>query len=646
MNYYEIAPTKIVRAHQDVFTYSSPDTLELGTIVIVPIGSRSQVGVVWQKVSKPTFITKPITSVLESVPIPAALLALSEWLAQYYVTPLALVLQTVLPAGLQKKRRPLKKAAALPHRNRTTIVLNRDQKQALRTIEQASVGTVVLRGVTGSGKTRIYIEAAKKTIKSGRSVIILVPEIALSPQLVAEFRNDFRDEQLLVTHSQMTEAERHLTWRKALYSQTPLITIGPRSALFAPVPQLGLIVIDESHEPSFKQDQSPKYSAIRAAAILSNATKARLILGSATPNVADYYLANKSERPIATLPSPAIASFPPQVELVSFLRRSNFSNHRFFSNQLLQNLQTTIKAGHQALIFHNRRGSASLTVCSNCGWSALCPRCFVPLSLHIDSHTLRCHLCGYHQPVPHICPVCQNPDIIHKGVGTKMIADELERLFPKTTLARFDADNSIEEALQTNYQALYDGDIQLIVGTQLIAKGLDLPHLQLVGVVQADNGLFLPDYQAEERVFQLLYQVAGRVGRQKDLATTVVIQTFQPQHPVIQFGLQQNYEDFYNYIIGKRKATRYPPFRFLMRLTCRYATEAGAIRAARSLAKTLADRYPTVEILGPTPAFYERLGGDYRWQLLVRSRQRRQLQAIARHVPKPWQVDLDPYSLL
>lgn len=646
MRYYEVAPTKVARMEASFFTYASEQALEPGSLVRIPIGNIQQTGVVWREVTVPDFATKEITLVLESNPLPSSLLRLSEWLSEYYATHLAVVLQTVLPAGLHKKRRARTISYDYPSRKRTKIVLNDEQLAAIKTIETASSGTVLLKGVTGSGKTRVYIESAKKQAAAGNSSIVLVPEIALTPQLVAEFREDFPDEQLLITHSGMTEAERHLTWRTCLESDKPLVIIGPRSALFSPVKHLGLIVIDEAHEPSFKQDQAPRYNTIRAAAVLAHQLNIKLVIGSATPSISDYYLARETGRPIANLAKLAVKASLPSIELVSFLQRSNFSQHRFFSNQLLAAIRESLATGKQALLFHNRRGTAAMTLCGNCGWSALCPNCFAPLTLHTDQHELRCHICNYHQNVPHTCPVCLSPDIIHKGIGTKMIADELERLFPNIRIARFDADNAIDETLQANYQALYDGDIRIIVGTQLIAKGLDLPHLQTVGVVQADSGLFLPDYQAEERVFQLLYQVAGRVGRQSTHETKVIVQTYLPNHPVIHFGLQKNYDAFYDYAIEQRRRSLFPPFRFLLQLTCRYATEAAAVNAARTLASQIRTLHKDVEVLGPTPAFYERLGGKYRWQLIIKSQHRQALHDIALSVPKPWQIDLDPHDLL
>jgi primosomal protein N' (replication factor Y) len=475
---------------------------------------------------------------------------------------------------------------------------------------------------------------------------ILEPEIALTSQLVAEFAHHF--DNILLTHSRQTEAERHRVWQEALTAEEPKVIIGPRSALFMPAKHIGLIVIDECHEPSFKQEQSPRYSALRVASVLARHHQAKVVLGSATPNVADYYLAEQSRSPIVTMQRSARAdTVEPTIDLVDMTKRGNFTRHPFLSNTLLEQLETTFAESNQALIFHNRRGTASTTLCENCGWQSGCPHCYVPLTLHADQHTLRCHICDLKAPVPTSCPVCHHADIIHKGLGTKRIESELRKLFPDRTIARFDGDTASTDSVDQRYQDLYDGHIDLIIGTQVIAKGLDLPHLRTVGVVQADAGLSLPDFGAPERTFQLLAQVIGRVGRSHH-ATQVVVQSYQPSHPAIQDGLARNYADFYQRTLALRRHANFPPFCYLLKLVCVYKTEKSAVQNARKLASVLKQHAPsTVEILGPTPAFYERVRDTYRWQLVVKSPRRQDLIDLLQHIPSAhWQFELDPTSLL
>lgn len=646
MYYYEVAPNQIVRSGSASFTYSSDAALEVGQLVVIEVGKKALTGVVLRETSQPSFVVKPISSLIEITPLPAPLVKLALWLSDYYVTPLATTLQTLLPRGLTKTRRERPTVARQITRDRTTIVFTAEQQQALDTIEAMSPGTALLHGVTGSGKTHVYIELAKRAIARGESVIILVPEIALTSQLVDEFSHHFSD--IILTHSRQTEAERHLAWRQALASATPRIVIGPRSALFLPIQKLGLIVIDEAHEPSFKQEQSPRYSALRAASMLASYHSAKLILGSATPAIADYYLAEHAGRPIITMNERAKTdAVLPTIKLVDMTKRANFTRHRFLSNALLTQLDETFEQGDQALIFHNRRGSASTTLCENCGWQAMCSRCFVPLTLHADKHHLRCHICGLTEKVPTSCPICHHANIVHKGIGTKLIESELRRLYPNKNIVRFDGDSDTADSVEARYKDLYDGSIDLIIGTQVIAKGLDLPKLRTVGVVQADSGLSLPDFGASERTFQLLAQVIGRVGRSHH-ATNVIVQSYQPTHPAVVDGLAQDYAQFYSAALLERQKGHFPPFSYLLKLTCVYKTEAAAIKNAQKLAITLrAAIPPDVRLLGPTPAFYERQHDTYRWQLVLRSSSRAALVDSLAHLPPThWQYELDPISLL
>jgi primosomal protein N' (replication factor Y) len=642
--FYLVAPTAVVRTTDYAYTYHSDTQLAVGTLVRISVGKKLTNGVVIKPIAqKPSFQTKAVGEVLVETPLPAPLIKLAQWLSEYYASHFALVLQTLLPSGLQKNRRETKKELSYPKRKRTKIILNDDQASALSLINKQSEGTVLLHGVTGSGKTQVYIEAVKHAAGAGRSAIILVPEIALTPQLVAEFANHFTN--LIVTHSGLTEAQRHHAWLKALQSTEPTVVIGPRSALYLPLKNLGIIVIDECHEPSYKQEQSPRYSALRAASILARAHKAKLILGSATPSVADYYLAGQSKAPIIRLAKPAAQLQPVEVKVVDLKTKQSFLRHRFLSNELLAAIDRALENRYQILLFHNRRGTAPTTLCEHCGWSAHCPNCFLPQTLHADAHELRCHLCGLAQRVPPACPECHEPTVVFKGIGTKLIETEITKLYPKARIARFDADTSEAEAVHNRYQELYDGDIDIMIGTQMLAKGLDIPRLALVGVVQADSGLVLPDYTSEERVFQLLYQVIGRAGRGEHPGE-VIIQTYQPDHPVVQAAIARDYPRFYEAEIAAREHGRFPPFRYLLKLTCSYKTESGAINASQKLARELRSTYPNLEILGPTPSFYERLGGNYRWQLVVKASQRTDLVNIAKNVPAGWMADIDPASLL
>ena len=646
MHYYEVAPNQVVRMESAFFTYASEQLLSIGQLVTIEVGKKTLVGVVLRAAKKPAYETKQIITTIEETPLPLPLVQLAFWLSQYYTTHLGIVLQTILPSGILKNRREQKLVPRSLLRERTKNVFTPEQLAALETIEHMSPGSALLHGVTGSGKTAIYIELANRLVAHGQSVIILVPEIALTSQLVDEFSHHFGA--IILTHSKQTEAQRHIAWSEALNATTPQVVIGPRSALFLPLKHVGLIVIDEAHEPSFKQEQSPRYSALRAASILARHHQAKVILGSATPAIADYYLARQAHRPIIRMNKRAKKdAIAPNIQLIDMTKHSHFKTHRFLSDKLLVQLAETFASNNQGLIFHNRRGSASTTLCENCGWSALCPRCFIPFTLHADTHHLRCHICGLIEKVPTSCPECGSTDILHKGIGTKLIESELRKLFPDKVIARFDGDNETGQSVEQRYKELYNGDIDLIIGTQVIAKGLDLPKLRTVGVIQADAGLSLPDYSSSERTFQLLAQVIGRVGRSHH-PTNVIVQSYQPTHPAVVDGLAQDYEHFYNAALLERRRALFPPFTYLLKLTCIYKTEATAVKNAKKLALELRSRTTAdVQILGPTPAFYERQHNTYRWQLILKASKRSLLVDILQHVPSThWQSELDPLSLL
>lgn len=646
MHYYEIAPNVIIRLNAQVFTYHSAEPLSTGSIVRIEIGKKTHVGVITKEVPAPSYETKPVIDVVYDTPVPIPLLESTLWLSEYYSTHLASCLQTLLPRGLTKKRRITKTPPLSAMRNRTKIVFNSDQLNAIEQLSVTPDGSAILHGITGSGKTAVYIALAKQAIAADTSVIILVPEIALTSQLVAEFEQQF--DNVIVTHSKQTEAERHITWQSTLTAPCPQVIIGPRSALFMPVRRLGLIVIDEFHEPAFKQEQSPRYSALRFASILASYHKAKVVYGSATPPIAEYYLAKKAGRPIADMPTLAKTdAVKPIITLVDMTKKLYFSRHRFLSSPLITAMDETLASGKQVLIYHNRRGSASMTLCETCGWSSLCPVCFVPHTLHADTYRLICHICNHSLRIPTSCPECSNASIIHKGIGTKLIEEELKKLYPNKTIARFDGDTEASSTLDKRYQELYDGTVDIVIGTQVVAKGLDLPQLRMVGIVQADAGLSLPDYTSSERTFQLISQAVGRVGRSRH-PTNVIIQSYQPTHPAVALGITQDYAAFYEVALKERKRAHFPPYCHLLKLTCIYKTEAAAIRNARALATILRQNSaPGIHLLGPTPAFYERTNDTYRWQIVVKSPRRSSLQTLLQFLPSThWQYELDPLSLL
>ncbi len=644
--FYEVILGKEVGRLNDVLTYFFPDSLVPGTVVEVPISKHLAPAVVLKKVAQPNFECKEIARILYSKPLPAHLIKTAKWVSEYYQAPLSACLGLILPTGVLKKRRtrPNKTEHMTSDKIFHEIPLNPAQKTALEGLQKAPGATKLLFGVTGSGKTNIYLKMASNALKQQKSTILLVPEIALTGQLVQVFQ-EFFGENVAIIHSKQTEAERHAIFNTLLYSDSPKIVIGPRSALFAPLANLGLIIIDEEHESTYYQENTPKYSTVRVASFIAKTCKIDCILGSATPTIEDYYIAKKHNSLVTLSKKAKDTAREPKIYIIDFKNRENFAKNRYFSDKLLKTMAENLENGWQTLIFHNRRGSSPLTICENCGEELLCPNCFLPLTLHADKYELTCHTCGYKSWVPTNCPTCGHPDLIHKGFGTKLLEDELSRLFPKAKIRRFDADNKKGEGLDEVYSAVKNGEIDILVGTQTLAKGLDLPKLATVGVVQADAGLMLPDFAAEERVFQLLTQVAGRVGRGHIEKSEVIVQTFRPEHPILKYAVNNDYENFVRYLLKRRRQSNFPPFCFVMKLDITMKTEAIVLRKVRETVAMLS-KNPNLIVSPPIPAFHERTSRGYTWSIVVRATSRNELVRACEGLDKNFRVSLDPPSLL
>jgi len=642
MNYFRVVPRKISGGDGGELTYHSEDKLRAGSIVKIPLGQATTTGVVTARLPQaPKFITKPAELILDN-PLPPALLKTLVWLSGYYAVPLPLVINNALPPSLLTASRPRKPPAPEAiSRPMASYKLSSAQRRALKQV-QAADSTVILHGDTGSGKTLIYRELIKSTLKNGKSALVLVPEIGLTPQAVGDYGD--LTEHIFVTHSGLPAGRRKQIWLNILQQKPPFIVIGPRSALMSPARNLGLIIIDEAHENSFKQDVSPRFQSQTVAAYLAGRHGAKLVLGTATPRLSDYHLASSRNLPIVTLPS-YHSRKPRQLTLVDKTDRDKFTRNRYLSDPLIKQIEAALSGNEQSLIYLNRRGTATVGLCVNCGWVALCPRCHNQLSLHQDLSQLRCHVCGWHGPIPPACPDCGQPDIAYRGAGTKRLESEIKKLWPSANIARFDTDNLKGERLVDLYHDLHDGRVDIAIGTQVIARGLDLPKLRLVGVISADSELYLPDFSASERTFQLLYQVMGRAGRGGH--GQVVIQAFQLAHPAIRQATSGDYRVFYDQESTHRRQHRYPPYRHLMSLICAYATRAKAQSAATDAVERLASEFGLRDVLGPAPAFYERRGRRFRWVVVAKASQRHRLLPAAQAFRQAgWQVDLDPINLL
>ena len=639
-NYYLI--NIAVPGGGDGLTYQSDDNLEPGRLVMVRLRQRLVAGVVREKVAKPSFATKPIETVLATKPLPASLLELADWIGQYYASDLGSVWQTILPTGVNRQRRSQPKvetAVTIP----LSLTLTPAQAKVTEAISQSPQTTSLLEGVTGSGKTEVYIALAQAELKAGRSVIILVPEISLTPQIEERFRNYF-GASVVINHSRLTESRRHQIWLRALETTEPLVIIGPRSSLFSPLPSLGLVVLDECHETSYKQDNAPRYETAVVAAKLVHLRDAKLVLGSATPGLREAYLAKAGQIGLFELPERFNKQALPSPEVVDLRDRSQLGKSRDLSLPLLEALKDSIAAGRQSLLFLNRRGSASSQLCGHCGHVTLCPTCHLPLTFHADELRLICHICNFRQSPAAVCPNCDQAELRFIGSGTKRIETEVTALFPDARIARLDRDNISLEYLESLYRDLKNGRVDILVGTQMITKGLDLPQMDTVGVVLADSSLYLPDFSASERTFDLLNQVSGRVGR-GDRPGRVIIQTYSPDHPAIQAAAASDYWKFATAELAERRLLGYPPYVYLLKLSYAHADDAKAERAARDLTKRLAGQ-ADLKLAGPAPSYRAHAGGRYHWQLIAKSKRRQHLTEAARLVPSGWTIDLDPINLL
>lgn len=520
---------------------------------------------------------------------------------------------------------------------------------------------VLLHGVTGSGKTEIYLRLAEETRRAGKQSIILVPEIALTPQTVRVFQHRF-GRGVAVLHSGLTGAERRAAWLGIAQGRYDLI-IGARSAIFAPTPNLGLLVIDEEHEASYKQDNAPRFHTRVLAQERCRLTGAGLILGSATPDVETRFRAQQGEYLLCEMPH-RLGGHLPDVQLVDMSKEFRDGNNSIFSRILQQKLYSNWQAGRQSLLFLNRRGYESFVSCRHCGYVVECPHCSVAMAYHIGDEAVKCHYCGQTLPVPSRCPHCGSAAIRFFGAGTQKLAEAVQKLLPQARIARLDRDVTEQRGrYEQVYQAMLDGQVDILVGTQMIAKGLDFPRLTLVGVIAADIALHMPDLRSGERAFQLTCQVAGRAGRAllaDGQVGEVIVQTYQPESDILQAAARQDYAAFYQQEILRRKLAAYPPFTALIRLVISAEDLALAWDIGRKLAYQLqmgleqAGAVDTVQYWGPKPCAKAKIKDRHRLQILLKGDDLTQMRAIVRqaaaalHLPKQANlaIDVEPLNLL
>ena len=544
----------------------------------------------------------------------------------------------------------------------SNLALNDEQSLALKRITQAldspeDARPILLHGVTGSGKTEIYLQAIRAALERGRSAIVLVPEISLTPQTVEGFKGRFAEAQdaVAVLHSHLSEGERHDEWHK-IHSGRARIAIGPRSAVFAPLKSLGLIVVDEEHENTYKQEEAPRYHARDVAVVRAKIEKCVVVLGSATPSLESYHNATTGKYRLATLTQRVDEKQMPLTRVVD-LRRERRKERAIaiLSGKLRGAIADRLEKREQTILFLNRRGFSTSLLCTNCGEARNCPNCSVALTFHRNVARLSCHLCGHTAAVPRKCPACGKDALIYAGFGTEKVESTVAHIFPKAMVRRMDADSMTrKEAYRETLRNFRAGKIDILVGTQMIAKGLHFPNVTLVGIINADLALHLPDFRAGERTFQLLTQVAGRAGR-GETPGEVFVQTYTPFSPSIQFARHHDFAGYFQQELEFRERCDFPPFKHAILITVRSAHEGRAKLSAETLKRRLKEALPEEFILGDsTPAPLEKLQGQFRFHILLRGEAIMRLSRLVREtldkLPFPEDVtvtvDVDPYQLL
>ncbi|MGT2912061.1 primosomal protein N' [Streptococcus cameli] len=511
------------------------------------------------------------------------------------------------------------------------LILNPEQaiarREILSTIGEESQ-TFLLQGVTGSGKTEVYLQVIEEVLAKEKTAIMLVPEISLTPQMTRRFVSRFGG-QVAILHSALSDGEKYDEWRKIRNGQAKVV-VGARSAIFAPLENIGVIIIDEEHEATYKQESNPRYHAREVAKLRASYHKASLVLGSATPSLESrarasrglYRLLALQQRanPEATLPTIEIVDFR------DFIGQQEVGN---YTPRLVEKIREKLERKEQVVLLLNRRGYSSFVMCRDCGAVDQCPNCDISLTLHMDTRSMHCHYCGFQKGIPRTCPSCDSSAIRYYGTGTQKAYEELQELFPQARILRMDVDTTRKKgAHEKLLQSFGDGEADILLGTQMIAKGLDFPNVTLVGVLNADTALNLPDFRSSERTFQLLTQVAGRAGRAHKEGE-VLIQTYNPDHYAIQFSKEQDYEGFYNYEMQLRRNLAYPPYTFTVGLSFSHFSEEIVVKKAYEtvgfLRQHLSDK---IQILGPTPKSIARTHNLYHYQIILKYRKEEGLEGV------------------
>ena len=611
------------------------EPLEPGLRLRVPFGRGEKIGILValpDSSELPPEQLKPALEVLrDTPPLPPEFFRLCEFASNYYQAPLGEVMLQALPPGLKKpraaRRRQLKPKTGKPAAAPALPDLNPEQAQAVAAVcASQGYAPFLLHGVTGSGKTEVYLRLIAAALEQGRQALLLVPEINLTPQLEARIRNRFPGVAVAMLHSELAEAARERGWKAAFLGEARIV-VGTRLAVFTPLPELGLIVIDEEHDPSYKQQDGMRYSARDLAIYRASSSRLPIVLGSATPSLESWAHAQSGRYTLLRLQERAVtAARLPTIRLVD-TRRMNLDGG--LSPQLLEAIRKRLEAGEQSLIFLNRRGYAPVLSCTACGWVSRCSRCAANMVVHLKDQRLRCHHCGFEVRIPRACPTCGNQDIHPFGRGTQRLEAWLAETFPQARILRVDRDSAkSRKQWEALLEQIHGGAADILVGTQMLAKGHDFPRLTLVGAVGADAALFAADWRAPERLFAQLMQVAGRAGR-ADLPGEVIIQTEYPDQPLYGALQAHDYPRYAATLLEQRRQAGFPPYTFQAMLRAEAPHMADAIAFLQAASGLLPpEHYPDVLLYDPVPMRLSRLWSLERAQLLVESPARPQLQAF------------------
>lgn len=691
-------------------SYCWPSIIPSGTRVRVPLGSRVALGIVVSGEEEGKRDLKEVLEIVDETPLLSPmLLQLTKWAAAYYLEPWAFFLKASLPPDLRKGRATTEiaerwvllretlgrasdkltkrqkelvnilKSGGLPLRevvnrgfsrgvikrlmerdvlkleersgeripfelasSQSFLTLTADQERAFEKVK-ASLGdfaAFLLFGITGSGKTELYLHWGRECLNKGMGLLMLIPEISLTPQYIKRFTSRFGSS-VAVLHSGLTGRERTEEWLRVKRGAAPIL-LGTRSAIFAPLKNLGLIIVDEEHDISFKQENAPRYNARDLAVVRANMEGCPVILASATPSLESYYNALKKKYTLIELKERVRGSLP-KVKVVNMTQEIGI-----FSASFLRTLKETLARGRQALILLNRRGYSLFLICKGCGETLRCPNCDITLTLHRAPRTLRCHYCGYSQRPPDYCPSC-SAEMEAVGIGIQQVEEDLVKLLPSVRIERMDRDRIRAKAGHWQIlQKLEEGEIKVLLGTQMVAKGHHYPGIHLVCVILADQGLHIPDFRSAERTFQLITQVMGRAGRVAE--GKAIIQTYMPQHYAIKFAAKQDYVAFAQEELRRREKMDYPPFAYMARVLLTGVKREKVEERTKELFSVLFKKRG-LTLLGPSPAPLTRLKNRYRWHILVKGKRRKDLLLLLSQLPRKIgsvrvQVDIDPYQLL